>query len=85
MTLQIGDLVQLDRDYNIEQRKKRYNSDKLYKPNNVYGIVTDLSKGYFDDKVIYYKVMWLNTGESYKYEKEELIKVNGNEEQHPDW
>lgn len=76
MKFQIGDLVQLDMEYNIEQRKKRYKAEQLYKPNNVYGIITELSKGYYDDKVIYYTVMWLNTGESYKYEKEELIKVS---------
>lgn len=78
--LQIGDLVQLDMEYNIEQRKKkkfqRYKAEQLYKPSNVYGIITELSKGYYDDKVIYYTVMWLTTGESYKYEAEELIKVS---------
>jgi hypothetical protein len=76
MKFQIGDLVQPDMEYNIEQRKKRYKAEQLYKPNNVYGIITELSKGYYDDKVIYYTVMWLNTGESYKYEAEELIKVS---------
>lgn len=76
MKFQIGDLVQLDMEYNIEQRKKRYKAEQLYKPNNVYGIITELSKGYYDDKVIYYTVMWLTTGESYKYEAEELIKVS---------
>ena len=76
MKFQIGDLVQLDMEYNIEQRKKRYKAEQLYKPNNVYGIITELSKGYYDDKVNYYTVMWLTTGESYKYEAEELVKVS---------
>lgn len=46
MKFQIGDLVQLDMEYNIEQRKKRYKAEQLYKPSNVYGIITELSKGY---------------------------------------
>jgi argonaute-like protein implicated in RNA metabolism and viral defense len=71
---QIGDLVQLVKHIALKNQD-RYKADQLYKPSNVYGIITELSKGYYDDKVIYYTVMWLTTGESYKYEAEELAKV----------
>ena len=73
--LQIGNLVQLVKHIALKNQD-RYKADQLYKPSNVYGIITELSKGYYDDKVIYYTVMWLNTGDSFKYEKEELIKVS---------
>ena len=73
--LQIGDLVELVKHIAIKNQD-RYKAEKLYKPSNVYGLITQLSKGYYDDKVIYYTVMWLTTGESYKYEAEELVKVS---------
>jgi hypothetical protein len=75
MTLQIGNLVQLEKHIALKNQD-RYKAEQLYKPNNVYGIITELSKGYYDDTVIYYTVMWLTTGESYKYEAEELVKVS---------
>ena len=73
--LQIGDIVQLEKYIGLKNQD-RYKAEQLYKPSNVYGIITELSKGYYDDKVIYYTVMWLTTGESYKYEAEELVKVS---------
>lgn len=75
MKFQIGDIVQLEKHIALKNQD-RYKAEQLYKPSNVYGIITELSKGYYDDKVIYYTVMWLTTGESYKYEAEELIKVS---------
>ena len=73
--LQIGDLVELVKHIAIKNQD-RYKAEKLYKPSNVYGLITQLSKGYYDDKVNYYTVMWLTTGDSYKYEAEELVKVS---------
>ena len=73
--LQIGDLVELVKHIALKNQD-RYKAKQLYKPSNVYGIITQLSKGYYDDKVNYYTVMWLTTGESYKYEAEELVKVS---------
>lgn len=73
--LQIGDIVQLEKYIGLKNQD-RYKAEQLYKPSNVYGIITELSKGYYDDKVIYYTVMWLTTGDSYKYEAEELVKVS---------
>lgn len=73
--LQIGDIVQLEKYIGLKNQD-RYKAEQLYKPSNVYGLITQLSKGYYDDKVNYYTVMWLTTGESYKYEAEELVKVS---------
>jgi len=79
--LQIGDLVQLEKHIAIKNQD-RYKLDlklddaQLYKPSNVYGIITKFSSGYYDSKVNYYTVMWLTTGDSYKYEAEELVKVS---------
>jgi len=73
--LQIGDLVELVKHIAIKNQD-HYKAEKLYKPSNIYGLITQLSKGYYDDKVNYYTVMWLTTGESYKYEAEELVKVS---------
>lgn len=79
--LQIGDLVQLEKHIAIKNQD-RYKLDlklddaQLYKPSNVYGLITKFSSGYYDNKVNYYTVMWLTTGDSYKYEAEELVKVS---------
>jgi len=71
---QIGDLVQLVKHIALKNQD-RYKAAQLYKPSNVYGLITKISSGYYDSKVNYYTVMWLTTGESYKYEAEELAKV----------
>jgi len=71
---QIGDLVQLVKHIALKNQY-RYKAEQLYKPSNVYGLITKISSGYYDSKVNYYTVMWLTTGESYKYEAEELAKV----------
>jgi hypothetical protein len=71
---QIGDLVQLVKHIAIKNQD-RYKAAQLHKPSNVYGVITKISSGYYDSKVNYYTVMWLTTGESYKYEAEELAKV----------
>jgi hypothetical protein len=73
--LQIGDLVQLEKHIALKNQD-RYKADQLYKPSNVYGLITKFSSGYYDNKVNYYTVMWLTTGDSYKYEAEELVKVS---------
>jgi hypothetical protein len=72
--LQIGDLVELVKHIALKNQD-RYKAEQLYKPSNVYGLITKISSGYYDSKVNYYTVMWLTTGESYKYEAEELAKV----------
>lgn len=73
--LQIGDLVQLEKHIALKNQD-RYKAEQLYKPSNVYGIITKITSGYYDSTINYYTVMWLTTGESYKYEAEELIKVS---------
>ena len=73
--LQIGDLVELVKHIALKNQD-RYKDGQVYKPSNVYGLITKISSGYYDSKVNYYTVMWLTTGESYKYEAEELVKVS---------
>lgn len=62
--LQIGDLVELVKHITLKNQT------------NIYGVITEITSGYYDNKVNYYTVMWFKTGESYKYEVEELIKVS---------
>lgn len=64
--LDIGNLVQLKQHIN---QKTDYNI-------NVYGVITKMSPGYYDSTTIYYTVLWLTTGDSYKYTTEELVKVS---------
>lgn len=72
--LQIGDIVQLEKYIGLKNQD-RYKAEQLYKPYNVYGLITKITSGYYDSTINYYTVMWLTTGESYKYEAEELVKV----------
>lgn len=62
--LQIGDLVELVKHIALKNQT------------NIYGVITEITSGYYDNKVNYHTVMWFKTGESYKYEVEELVKVS---------
>jgi hypothetical protein len=73
--LNLGDLVQLKA--HIQQKNQhRYKAEQLYNPNNVYGVITKISSGYYDSTTTYYTVLWFITGDSYKYDAEELSKVS---------
>ena len=71
--LDIGNLVQLKEHIN---QKSNYKAEQLYSPLNIYGVITKMSPGYYDSTTIYYTVLWLTTGDSYKYTTEELVKVS---------
>lgn len=40
-----------------------------------YGIVIKVHNSFYNPKVIYYRVAWINTGDSYDYEINEIEKM----------
>jgi len=59
---QIGDLVRFAKDRDMTGK------------DNFFGVIIQIDKSFYNN-LIYYKVRWLDTGDSYGYEECEIEKV----------